>query len=74
VAETAPRRVKKVLFDFAGQRVTRLKKGGLTYCSASAASAWRPVAGTYTLTTTPLYREQGAVTGNGRQTVRIVKD
>jgi hypothetical protein len=37
----------------------------------SAASAWRPVAGTYDLTATPLYREKGSVMGGTPLTVRF---
>jgi hypothetical protein len=74
VAETAPRRVEKVLFDFAGQKgyaVEKERPYELFGDGGSAASAWRPVAGTYDLTATPLYREKGSVMGGTPLTVRF---
>ncbi len=74
MAETAPRRVEKVLFDFAGQKgyaVEKERPYELFGDGGSAASTWRPVAGTYTLTATPLYREKGSVMGGTPLTVRF---
>ena len=74
VAETAPRRVEKVLFDFAGQKnyaVEEKRPYELFGDGGSATSAWRPVAGTYDLTATPLYREKGSVMGGTPLAVRF---
>jgi hypothetical protein len=66
--------VEKVLFDFAGQKgyaVEKERPYELFGDGGSAASAWRPVAGTYDLTATPLYREKGSVMGGTPLTVRF---
>jgi hypothetical protein len=66
--------VEKVLFDFAGQKgyaVEKERPYELFGDGGSATSTWQPVAGTYTLTATPLYREKGAVMGGTPLTVRF---